>query len=744
VLFQSDQVLSVRGYDTWRQFFPWRLFGFTELANGHLALWNPYVFSGSPYLGGFQAALLYPPNWLYMILPMAMAINVGIALHIFLAGAFMYCWAAYRRLHWTACLSAGLVYMFGGPEFGRIVAGHITHIDTLTWAPLVFLAIDDLTMTRSLRGALLGSAAFAMEIFAGHAQYAFYTAVAATIYFALNLLRSPDRKRAIAGYVLCFGGGGLLAAAQLFTGLGATAEAMRSHTTYAFASTFSFPPENLLTMLMPGFFGDPTLIPNEYWGRWFWWEATAYVGVVGFALAFCALLAPRRSRRWAYTMVVVIVLLAMGKYTPLFHVVYRLPGFSSFRAITKFMFLAVMFVAMLSAIGLDTLLTGGAKRKWPAAITGIFSIVLLLLAWVINSGALDWTSLWGRMLKNIDWPNDRIEFPTPDGDFLYHSAKVAAGELCWAGIVGVLLAGLLLAARWNRRAVLAIPVLMIIELLVFANHYQPTFSLAQYQGEIEAVAQCLSPLPPDARVASSDQGQLFMAGRLNSWGDDPMMLRRYVEFIANSLGVDSNSLGNKPMRPRGDNRLLRMIRMAGILILDRDGAHFSALSAPLLPRAELVTDVRVEPNRAQLLARMNDPHFDPVRTAIVESPINLSPSGSIEPGRVVVRDVNSDTLDIEAWANSPCLLVVTDSYSTGWRAEALPDSDQHQYQVIPADLTLRGVQLSAGHHHFQMVYRPLAFVIGKWTSLAAIMAYLAIAAVLWRSWRRRARAGCFR
>jgi hypothetical protein len=740
VLFQSDRVLSPARNDIWRQFFPWRMFGFSELAKLHLALWNPYVFSGAPYLGGFQAALLYPPNWLFMILPMATAINAGIALHIFLAGVFMYCWAAYRRLHWVACLSAGLVYMFGGPEFGRVVPGHLTNIDTLTWAPLIFLALDDLTMTRSLRGALLGSAAFAMQIFAGHVQYAFYTALAATIYFALNLPRAPDRKRAIAGYLLCFGGGGLLASAQLFTGLGATAEAMRTHTTYEFASTFSFPPENLLTMLMPGFFGDPTTNPYSYWGRWFWWEATAYVGVVGFSLACCALLTPRRSRRWGLTMVVVTVLLAMGRYTPLFHIVYRLPGFSSFRGITKFMFLAVMFLAMLSALGLDALLAGGAKRVWPAAIIAGGSSVMLLSAWIINSDALDRTSLWGRMLRNIDWSDNHRMVPTVDADFLYHSATTAAGELCWAGMIGMLLAGLLLAGRWNRRALLAIPVLMSAELLAFANHYQPTFSLAQYEGEIEAVAQCLSPLPRDARVAAADQGQLFMAGRLNSWGDDPMMLRRYVEFIANSLGVAPDSLGDKPMRPRSDNRLLRMVRMAGVLILDEQGAHLSSLGTALLPRAELVTDVRVAPNRAQLLAQMNDPHFDPVRTAIVEAPIDPTPTGSADPGRVVVRDLDSDTVDVEAWTRSPSLLVITDSYSTGWHAEALPDSDEHQYQVIPTDLTLRGVPLETGHHHFRLVYRPLAFVIGKWTNLAAIMAYLTIAAAWWYSWRCRARA----
>jgi hypothetical protein len=760
MLYRTDAVLSAAGTDTWRQFYPWRMFGFGELAHFHVALWNPYIFSGAPFLVGFQAALLYPLNWIFLFLPLPMAINVGIALHLFLAGVFMYLWAAYRRLHWAACLSAGLIYMFGGPEFGRVVAGHITHIDTLAWAPLVFLAIDDLTMTRSLRGALLGSAAFAMQIFAGHAQYAFYTAVAATIYFALNLRAAPNRWRAIAGYFLTFSGGGLLAAAQLFTGLGATFEAVRSHTTYTFASTFSFPPENLLTLIFPGIFGGSmpaprglftTLMrqfvgdsgppPLPYWGRWFWWEASAYVGVVGLVLAAIALATPRRGRRFAFTMAVIICILGMGKYTPVFHIVYRLPGFSSFRGMAKFMFLFVMFIAMLAAIGLDRLLARGAKTIRPAVVVGIASIVVLGAALLFNSEALaGWNSIWGRIIHSVDFADNRSMMQEADLDFLYRSAKVVAGELCWAGIIGLALAGLLVGGHLNRRVLFGIPVLMAIELMVFANYFQPTFSLARYRHEYETVRKCLAPLAPDVRVAASDQGQLFMAGRLNCWGDDPMMLRRYVDFETDAMGADPTDVTGGPMEVSRTNRLMRLVRMKGVLIIDRDGAHLSTLDADALPRAELVGTVEVEPERLGLLAAMNDPKFDPLHTAIIESPIAPAPTGAADPGSVTVRDIDSDTLDIEATANSPCLLVVTDSYSTGWHAEAMPYSDRRQYQVVPTDLTLRGVPLAKGHHHFRLVYRPLAFVVGKWTNIAAIIGYLAVLGFWWMGIRTASKA----
>ena len=146
-------------------------------------------------------------------------------------------------------------------------------------------------------------------------------------------------------------------------------------------------PHTLITSIFHAF-GNGADHSLPYWGRWFWWEASAYVGVVGFALACIALATPRAGRRFAFTMAVIILLLGMGKYVaPLFWIVYRLPGFSSFRGIAKFMFLFVLFVSMLSGIGLDRLLAGKIKLIRPALAIAIFSALLLALALVMNMQA---------------------------------------------------------------------------------------------------------------------------------------------------------------------------------------------------------------------------------------------------------------------------------------------------------------------------------------------------------------------
>ena len=157
VLFTAKEViLSQSGTDLSSQFVYWREFGFSQLSQGNLALWNPHIFSGMPYFGGFQSALLYPPNWLYLVLPLAKAINVSIALHVFLAGLFIYLWTFQRGLHPAACLLSSTLFMFSGPYFLHISAGHLPNLCAMVWAPLLFLAIDGLLQERSITWCLTG------------------------------------------------------------------------------------------------------------------------------------------------------------------------------------------------------------------------------------------------------------------------------------------------------------------------------------------------------------------------------------------------------------------------------------------------------------------------------------------------------------------------------------------------------------------------------------------------------------
>src|SRR5262252_6294605 len=46
------------------------------LRDGHLPLWNPYIFAGTPLLASVYPGALYPPNWLFALLSPATAMNI--------------------------------------------------------------------------------------------------------------------------------------------------------------------------------------------------------------------------------------------------------------------------------------------------------------------------------------------------------------------------------------------------------------------------------------------------------------------------------------------------------------------------------------------------------------------------------------------------------------------------------------------------------------------------------------------
>ncbi|MDO8785347.1 MAG: hypothetical protein Q7J12_03930, partial [Syntrophales bacterium] len=221
VLFtDSGRILSAKGRDLYAGEFSGLDFVYRELRNGNLTLWNPHVFSGSSML----STALYPPHFFHLLLPLAQAVNAGIALHVLLAGFFMYLWAAYRRLHPLACLLTAVLLMFSGPYFMHVFAGHVGNLCAMTWAPLIFLAIDGMMDRSALKWALLGIFAVAMQMLTGQFQYVYYTAIAIVLYGGGRLFSIEKRKYVILGLLTIPAGSLLLTAFHVLPVLTASQE----------------------------------------------------------------------------------------------------------------------------------------------------------------------------------------------------------------------------------------------------------------------------------------------------------------------------------------------------------------------------------------------------------------------------------------------------------------------------------------------------------------------------------------
>lgn len=676
-------------------------------------------------MGGFQSALLYPPNILYLILPVSKAINISIALHVLLIGFFMYLWTAYRNLHPLACLCSSIILMFSGPYFLHIYAGHLSNLCTIAWVPLLFLCIDRLFDQRSLKWSLIGIFTITMLILAGHPQYVHYTALAAGIYIALCLIKSNHRTRVIISLAIICIGSLLLSAVQILSGIDAARESIRSAVSYLYAASFSFPPENIVTLLVPDFFGD--MVHMDYWGRYYLWEMSLFISITGLSLAIYGVFyGERQKRRFSLTMVIILLVLALGVHTPFFQVLYHwIPGFDNFRGTSKFISVLAVFLVMLSGVGLDNLIRN--KRQ------NILASVVLLVVGIILLGSLIWISAavkdvntsnyWQQILSYIVNTKEAGTNPRfySDHEFIKMSAGFAVKSLLQSALICFLLAILFFVAKYHRIFAYFIAILAIVEILIFANASKQSFNVNTLKES--DIDMFLQEHPGDYRIFNyANPNSAMSIGARDIWGYDSTVPLRYAEFMRFAqpgLNPDNERQHLDFKKPK---TLFSMIRCRYFFI-PQHGKNVVLELKDVMNRIQLISHWQVIDQRDDIFQEMGKPAFDPRQTVILETSPNIESIQKGNVGECTIEDSSTDYLTIKGKLEQPALLLITDSYSKGWQVKPLAGSSQKKYQVMPANYTLMAIPLYAGEHHLRLEYKPKAFVVGKWISLSALIVY---------------------
>lgn len=760
----GSRVLGNAGADTYLQYVSWREFGFGELKKGNLALWNPHVFAGAPYFGGAQAALLYPVNFLTTIMPVVASINWSIAVNAFFFGAFFYAWMILRGLRPPSGVFAAVLAIFSGAHFMHVYSGQTAGLATMTWGPLIFLAIDGIFETRKLIWALLGMFAVAMQVFAGHPQYVFYTAIAAGLYSLCRLACGPKPGLGLmAGLASVYAGGILLSAVQLFTTVQAYGETIRSiPLPYEFAASSSLPPENLITLIAPNFFGDMVRLP--YWGRCYLWEMSLYIGVTGFVLAVYGAVfgENRKGMRVAVVMIGILLLLALGDHTPLFSLLYyHVPGFNKFRCMAKFIYPATLFFIVLAAHGFDRLLVRRAVE--PSFLISVF----------LFAGGL---MLFGFWVRSTDWrPIMKWAMGSPESElppqffnsagYMLRAQRFASNIMLITSATCLLLGLLLAALRKNRRLIFAVLGLSAMEVFLVDRDCRDTFDANTII--IPGIKQFLAEHPGDYRILNPVNSNSAMSiGAQDMWGSDPGVVRRYAEFAEWTQGGDPDQATQYVNFAKFD-ALYAMLRLRFAFVPDQTQMRIAEAPAAPLPRVLLVSKFRVIKQRDQIFLALRDSSFDPRKEVILESPPvpepmesdgrasvlasrsdaqpKILPSRQLptpmdsgESGTARVTECSTDYLAIEANLALPSILLITDLYTPAWRAVALQGSSQARYELLPANYILRAIPLGAGHHHLRVEYAPIEYRVGKWVSIFSWLAFaIAIGAVMRDSIKKR-------
>ncbi len=725
-ILPADTFLSSPDTDLVGQEAAWRAFAADNIRAGHFPLWNPYAYGGQPFLGDFQSAELYPPNIVFLFLPLARAVNLSFLLHLLLLGWGMGFWITRRGGQPLAGALAGLGFALSGPVYLRLFAGHLPHLCTMAWAPWLFCALESSWLGRPLKPLLLAAAVVCLQILAGSPQYVFYVAVAAGLHALVYSMVEPAvRRRALPFFTVAYLAGAALAAAQLLPGLAAAAEGVRQDKlAFGFARLISYPPENLLTLVAPGFFGNLSNV--AYWGQYNVWETSAFVGVTGLALALLAPFAAVNVRRARtdWLIAALLFVFALGYHTPLFRLLYDyVPLFGQFRGIGKFIFPTVLFVFVNIGAGADALIRGRLGPRLLAMGLVLTGMVAVGFGAFINIHSRSLEGLW-----TIVHQDHQSYVPTAnfaDEQYLQSIGQQAGLGLIMGGGLFIAVGGTLLLAHRHPAWRWAPLVLLPVELLYFAYGYSGSSHLADVEPAV--LAKYVDAHRGDYRVLNlvkPENGYFLHAPDL--WGDNPFALKRYAEFIAFTQGVD----------PKGAGQYMSFTQLPKIFALLRFRIAFAQnnqgrelIDNPgALPHALLVSNYQVLSSRDAIFAELTKAAFDPSKTVLLESEPSSRPQPGAAAGTVKTTENNSDSLTFDVSTPAPALLLITDLYSRDWHAHALPGSVQTAYEILPADYIVRAIPLTAGHHHLVVEYAPSSFRLGliisgiAWLTWAALMA----------------------
>lgn len=716
-LFGSDFIL---------QFHPWKRFVYDYVhANGTLPFWNPYLFSGTPFIANIQASMFYPLGFLYYLAPPEYAYGYATILHCSLGAIFMFGFMRTLSVaYWGAFLSA-FVFTFNGYFMAHLYAGHLSFVQNYIWIPLIFFFVYRFVKTICFRWALGAGLSLGTQILGGFPQIAFYTILAILALGAFHIgisLKARHARNAIMtslGMVVIVVTGFALAAIQLLP----TLEFMRlsgraGGVGYWFATLDSLHPKMFLSFLIPDFFGNA--VDGTYWLNpkdWTFWETCGYVGILPICLVFAS--APsvrwlRHAQRFFIGLVILALLLALGKHNPLFPLVYNLPGFHSFRIPAQILFLYVFGVAVLSGIALDQMQQSSPK------LTKSLKVFLILGASV----------LFFLMITIYLFPYD----------FFFHLFKtfaeepinsVSIGEVPNKIILAVnrsallfFAAALLLTLYYKKRisrtvfSVLVVT-MVIIDLGLYSAQFVKSHEFATSKEKQDIVNQLKIESTP-GRTFTLDSMFLPNDGLLYRFpsigGYDPLVLKRYVLYLQASqqLPRERHVLTTSFVKDH-KHKLIRMLNLKHA-VRDKSAATLD----DFVPRAMVVGRAVVKPAEEVLDFMMTD-SFDPFKMVVFEpesQPFVVQENNrEAFEGSCSITYYDNENIRISASTNQAGYLVLSEMFYPGWEATI----DGKKAPILCGNYLFRVIPLKPGEHQVELRFVSWPFRIGMAISLLTVI-----------------------
>lgn len=725
---------KAQGPDVIYEIYPWRYFSIEQLKAGEIPFWNPYNFSGNPQMADFQTAVFYPFNFIYFLLPFNFAWTLIIMLQPFLAALFMYLFLKKGLgIKDFASVLGGISFAFCSYITVWIEYGNIG--STLLWLPLALLFTKFYFNKCTFKNFAGLSVVLVFAILAGYIQGAFYIYTLCFFYYLYLVLSSKgalhNHKKNFL-FLISLSLPLLITAFQILPTLNVFTRSTREGYTLLQTEKNLLPIKNLITMIVPDFFGNPAT--RNYWVDGTYIERVLYPGAIIFFFAFYALLNRIKNiTEKKFFTLVSFVSLIVALNVPFIKYLYLIPiPVISTTVPTRELSIFIFALIVLGAIGIEELLN---QKNINKKIVFAYSIIFVLI--------------WGSVLLL------RKIHPELSGNLEVSMRNLILPTIMLAGLIAAIF-----IKKFNTKLTMfIITIIIIFDLLYFFNKITP-FSPSSFTYPDNPVVSYLKKNAGIYRFWG--YGSAYVPANYQTVdrifspeGNDPLHLTRYSELLSSSYNgkppdvlprPDANIAGGYGSEDLKNNFFRkRVLDLTGVkYILDKQDdinlwkendlttypkEKFTLVekfypwriyeNKNVVPRFFVTGDYVLVKNKQEALSLIYNPKINLSKTVILETPpeivIDKNPKAS---AKLLSYKPNEVKFNVESSAN--VLLFMTDNYYSQWSVKI----DGKPAKLMRTDYAYRSVAVPKGNHTVYFFYTAQIFITGLQVSAGGILALI--------------------
>jgi len=693
--------------------YPGAVFNHDSLLRGELPLWDPYSHCGVPWLA--QMGSWYPVQWLCYFLPLPWSENFIMLAHLWFGGFGMF-WLLRRwNLGSFAAAFAAFAFVFNGVTLSCLQWGN--YIAALAWLPWILGCVME-AWRNGGRWLPLAAITSAMQVLTATPEITLLTWLFLGAIWLSEIIagetKFPASALRLAAVVLLAAG---ITMIQMLPFFDLLAHSQRN--SGSAGGGWSMPAWGWANLVVPLFhcYRSPQ-------GTWFQngqdFLQSYYLGIGVLALAITGAIARNRKIIVIAAMILFCWLMALGPngvgYTQIKEI-FPLIGIARFPV--KFTILTAFLVPLLAAHGIERLQSAQNQKAMR-----VFFVVTALILFIMAALLF--------LARQHPFALDDLN-------------ATAANTLIRAILMIILMGGVFLLSKTKPNSTqLALQFLVLallpLDALTHSPNLAPTLPSSALAPQIWQASGKSAP-PPLGRgriMVSPNAEQALLYSRVPDMYADFTGKRLAEWYNMNLLDGIPKVTGAITLRPASFDILETYLYYT-------PGGHCGSglvdfLSAAWLSSPNNPTEWLARTNCLPLitagqkpifaddsttLQRITDENFDPRQ--VVYLPPSTQSTVIVTNLSVCVVTNSTFTLNkIEADVNasSPALVVISQSYYHLWNASV----DEKSVPLLRANLAFQAVQVPAGTHHLELVYRDPYLEVGAMITILSLL----VCGAIWR------------